>query len=168
MANSERRMIIEARMTRLRSSTHNLPRALARLVSSFVIDSLCSPLRGSRWLSVSLCSALVSSFLFVAPVQGADSRWVERLAFWSWSELETLSSDIHEREQQLATLPELMLINSCLRIGLKTGYTTEEDVRWFELTLKEAAKTLSVSPAFLKKLHRMRRPLQSAECGAQG
>ena len=137
-------MIIEARMTRLRSSTHNLPRALARLVSSFVIDSLCSPLRGSRWLSVSLCSALISSFCFLSPVQGADSRWVERLAFWSWSELETLTTDIYAHEQQLATLPELMLINSCLRIGLKTGYTTEEDVRWFELTLKEAATVDSI------------------------
>jgi len=71
-------------------------------------------------------------------VQGADSRWVDRLAFWSWNELGALDSGIREREQQLAKLPELMLINSCIRVGLKTGYTTDEDVRWFELALKEA------------------------------
>ena len=108
-------------MMRLWYSAQNLPRALARLVSSFTI--------------------LVSSF---CPVHGADSHWVERLAVWSWSDLESLRTGIHEREQQLTTLPELMLINSCLRIGLKTGYTTEEDVRWFELTLKEAASVDSI------------------------
>jgi signal transduction histidine kinase len=76
--------------------------------------------------------------------RGADSRWVERLAVWDWSELETLDAGIRERELQLVKLPGLMPINSCLRIGLKTGYTTDEDVRWFELTLKEAAPVDSV------------------------
>lgn len=78
--------------------------------------------------------------LFAATMaQGADSRWVEGLAFWSWSELKGLDQQIAAHEQKLGTLPEMMLINSSLRIGLKTGYTTEEDVRWMELTLKEAA-----------------------------
>lgn len=87
----------------------------------------------------------VLAFLAAATLSaGADSRWVDRIAFWSWPELETLNNGIHEREQQLARLPELMLINSCLRVGLKTGYTTEEDVRWFELTLKEAASVDSI------------------------
>ena len=85
-------------------STKSTPRAFARQPLSF-------------WL-VSSFVILISSF---SHVHGADSRWVERLAFWSWSELETLSTGIHEREQQLARLPELMLINSCLRVGLKTG-----------------------------------------------
>lgn len=80
-----------------------------------------------------LAFALLHSSLTFA----ADSRWVDRLTFWSWGELEKLESGIRGREQQLASLPELMLINSCLRVGLKTGYTTEEDVRWFDLTLKE-------------------------------
>jgi hypothetical protein len=71
--------------------------------------------------------------------QGADSRWVERLAFWSWSELHGIDTRIEETQRKLDSLPELMLINSSLRIGLKTGYTTEEDVRWMELTLKEEA-----------------------------
>jgi len=108
-------------------STKSLPCALARhrslfrLYSSFVI--------------------LISSFF---PAQGAESHWTERLAFWSWGELESLGSGISAREQQLAALPELMLINSSLRVGLKTGYTTEEDVRWFELTLKEAASVDSI------------------------
>ena len=114
-------------MRRPPPSTKRTPRAFARHPSSF-------------WL-VSSFVILISSF---SSVQGADSRWVDRIAFWSWSELETLSIGIHQREQQLATLPELMLINSCLRIGLKTGYTTEEDVRWFELTLKEAASVDSI------------------------
>lgn len=76
--------------------------------------------------------------------QGADVRWVEGLAFWSWGELQSLQQQVAAHEQQLNTLPELMLINSSLRIGLKTGYTTEEDVRWFELTLKEASTADSI------------------------
>ncbi len=103
------------------SSKKGLPRALARLVASFFI--------------------LVSSFF---PAQAAESHWTERLAFWSWHELETLEARIQAHDRQLAALPELMLINSSLRIGLKTGYTTEEDVRWFELTLKEAVKVDSI------------------------
>ncbi|MEZ5384031.1 MAG: histidine kinase [Prosthecobacter sp.] len=91
---------------------------------------------------------IVSSFLILISslqqARAADSRWVDRLAFWSWGELENLNAGIRAHEQQLATLPELMLINSCLRIGLKTGYTTEEDVRWFEVALKEAAPVDSI------------------------
>jgi len=75
---------------------------------------------------------------------GADSRWVERLAFWSWNEVHALDQQIASHEQKLAVLPELMLINSCLRIGLKTGYTTEEDVRWMELSFKEATLADSI------------------------
>ncbi len=103
------------------SSTKSLPRDLVRLVSSFVI--------------------LISSF---ASAGAVDSHWTERLAFWSWHELETLEACIQAHDRQLAALPELMLINSSLRVGLKTGYTTEEDVRWFELTLKEAARADAV------------------------
>ena len=103
------------------SSTKSLPRDLVRLVSSFVI--------------------LISSF---ASAGAADSHWTERLAFWSWHELETLEARIQAHDRQLAALPELMLINSSLRVGLKTGYTTEEDVRWFELTLKDAARADAV------------------------
>ena len=103
------------------SSTKSLPRDLVRLVSSFVI--------------------LISSFAYAG---AADSHWTERLAFWSWHELETLEARIQAHDRQLAALPELMLINSSLRVGLKTGYTTEEDVRWFELTLKDAARADAV------------------------
>lgn len=84
---------------------------------------------------------LLSSF---SPAQASDSRWVDRLAFWSWRQLDQLESGIHQREQELATLSELLLINSSSRIGLKTGYTTEEDVRWFELALKEPATVDSI------------------------
>jgi signal transduction histidine kinase len=92
--------------------------------------------RRLRWLVRMKC--LLALLTVTSLAQGADSRWVDRLAFWSWNELRTLESGIRERDQQLAKLPELMLINSCIRVGLKTGYTTDEDVRWFELALKEA------------------------------
>ncbi|WP_395716784.1 sensor histidine kinase [Prosthecobacter sp.] len=129
-------------MTTPQFSTNQQRSALARLVVSFVIASLRSLLRSSTRfavLAVSLCSALQSSFAL-----GVDSRWVDRLAFWSWGELETLESGIRERDQRLARLPGLMLINSCLRVGLKTGYTTDEYVRWFELTLKESTSVDSI------------------------
>ncbi|WP_395743669.1 sensor histidine kinase [Prosthecobacter sp.] len=81
----------------------------------------------------------MSLLLATTAAQSADARWVDRLAFWSWSEMDELDRQMAADEKKLGTLPELMLINSSLRIGLKTGYTTEEDVRWMELTLKEAA-----------------------------
>ena len=83
---------------------------------------------------------LIVLFLsFLCAAEGADSRWVERLAVWSWSELYGIDTRFEETQRKLESLPELMLINSSLRIGLKTGYTTEEDVRWMEITLKETA-----------------------------
>lgn len=83
---------------------------------------------------------LLLPLLFAATLaQGADSRWVERLAFWSWHELQGIDTRASTIDQTLKSLPEIMLINSSLRIGLKTGYTTDEDVRWMELTLQEAA-----------------------------
>ena len=85
-------------------------------------------------------TVLIVLFLsFLCDTQGADSQWAERLAFWSWNELHGMDIQLEETQRNLESLPELMLINSSLRIGLKTGYTTEEDVRWIELTLQEAA-----------------------------
>jgi signal transduction histidine kinase len=95
---------------------------------------------GTFWLYAAFV-ILISSFF---PARGADSRWVDRLAFWSWNELGALESGIRERDQKLTHLPEIMLINSCTRVGLKTGYTTDEDVKWFELTLKEAQPADSI------------------------
>lgn len=103
-------MSIEARMPKSSSKPWS---ATAALLSAFVM--------------------LHSSFAF------ADSRWVENLAFWSWSDLQSLETQIREHEQRLSQLAEPLMINSNIRIGLKTGYTTDEDVRWFELTLKQAA-----------------------------
>lgn len=103
-------MNIEARMPKSSSKPWS---ATAALLSAFVM--------------------LHSSFVF------ADSRWVENLAFWSWSDLQSLETQIREHEQRLSQLAEPLMINSNIRIGLKTGYTTDEDVRWFELTLKQAA-----------------------------
>jgi signal transduction histidine kinase len=68
----------------------------------------------------------------------ADSQWVSRLAFWSWGEQDKLEQRLQEVETQLRVLPELALINSSIRVGLKTGHTTEEDVRWIEVSLPEA------------------------------
>lgn len=75
---------------------------------------------------------------------GVDSGWVERLAFWSWPEQTSIVQDMDTVRQKLAALPELTPVNSSLRIGLKTGYTTEEDVRWMELTLREPGTVDSV------------------------
>ena len=95
--------------------------------------------------------------LLVAHVLGsstcaADSGWAERLAFWSWADMEVLQNGIQQRDQKVASLPELALINSSIRIGLKTGYTTDEDVRWMELTFKEArhADTIVLVPPLAK------------------
>lgn len=76
--------------------------------------------------------------------QGAESRWAERLAFWSRPELERIDAKIDAVEKKLATLPELNPVNTSLRVGLKTGYTTEEDVRWMEITLRETSMVDSV------------------------
>lgn len=82
--------------------------------------------------------ALLSAFVLLhSPRAFADLRWVERLAFWSWGDLQMLESQIHEHEQRLSQLAELLLINSNICIGLKTGYTTSEDVRWFELHFEQ-------------------------------
>jgi len=83
-------------------------------------------------------AALLSAFVFVHSSSAfADSRWVERLAFWSWGDLQKLETQIHDHEQQLSQLAEMLLINSNICIGLKTGYTTSEDVRWFELKFEQ-------------------------------
>lgn len=81
-----------------------------------------------------------------------DSLWVERLAFWSRAELQSLDDAIRDHELRLRSLPELALINSCIRIGLKTGYTTAEDVRWMEITLKQPAQadTIALVPPLAK------------------
>ncbi len=76
--------------------------------------------------------------------QGADTGWLGRLAFWSRPRLESFDAAIRDLDRSLAALPEMMPVNSCVRVGLKTGYTTAEDVRWMEVTLKEASTVDSV------------------------
>ncbi len=85
-------------------------------------------------------------FLLIAATlsHGADAGWVERLAFWSRSETEALDNSIRALEKELAALPQMTPVNSCVRVGLKTGYTTAEDVRWMEVTLKEPSTVDSV------------------------
>ncbi|MFO1441459.1 MAG: histidine kinase [Verrucomicrobiaceae bacterium] len=85
-------------------------------------------------------AALLSSFVILhSSFATAESHWVEKLAFWSWNDLQSVETQIRDHEQRLSQLAEPLMINSNIRIGLKTGYTTEEDVRWFELTLKQPA-----------------------------
>lgn len=93
-----------------------------------------------------VCAATVLlALLLQMPASfAADSHWAERLAFWSWGDLQSLDASIQDRTQRLRPLSEIALINSCIRIGLKTGYSTEEDVRWMEITLREAAKVDAV------------------------
>ncbi|MBL9115004.1 MAG: hypothetical protein JNJ83_08345 [Verrucomicrobiaceae bacterium] len=98
-------------------------------------------------------AALLASFVILhSSFAVAESRWAENLAFWSWGDLRTLDTQIHDHEQRLSRLAEPLMINSNLRIGLKTGYTTEEDVRWFELTLKQptTADRIALIPPLAK------------------
>jgi len=48
-----------------------------------------------------------------------------------------MDNRIQEMDVKLRRLPEPAMINSSIRVGLKTGYTTEEDVRWIELALPQ-------------------------------
>lgn len=75
---------------------------------------------------------------------GGDSMWVERLALWMRGDLQSLDREISAIDATLRTLPELTQINSCVRVGMKTGYTTDEDVRWVEVTLHEPAQVDTV------------------------
>ncbi len=100
-----------------------------------------------------LSCALLSSFvIFHSSWALAESIWVENLAFWSWSELEQIDRHVHEHDARLAKLAAPLMVNSSSRIGLKTGYTTEEDVRWFELALKQpsTADTIVLVPPLAK------------------
>ena len=71
--------------------------------------------------------------------QAGASPWSERLAFWARGDLRRLDARLADLDAGLAGLAELVLVNSSVRVGLKTGYTTGEDVRWVELTLRETA-----------------------------
>ncbi len=81
----------------------------------------------------------------VAMAGEPSSSWAERLGFWSWGEFHQLDARLGEVEAQLQQLAEPALVNSSIRVGLKTGYTTEEDVRWLELELPEAEMADSVA-----------------------
>lgn len=65
--------------------------------------------------------------------------WAERLAFWVGAELRQTDARLTQIDAELSGLAYPALVNSSTRIGLKTGYTTEEDVRWLELELPKAA-----------------------------
>jgi len=74
-----------------------------------------------------------------ALTQGADPGWAERLAFWVHGEVQRLTQRIEVIDRTLGPLPELTMINSSTRVGLKTGYETDEEEIWLELTLAEPA-----------------------------
>ena len=82
---------------------------------------------------------LPALFAAVLLGQAGASPWSERLAFWARGELRRFDTRLAALDARLAGLAELALVNSSVRVGLKTGYTTGEDVRWIELTLREAA-----------------------------
>lgn len=76
--------------------------------------------------------------------QVGASPWSERLAFWARGDLLRLDARLTDLGGELASLAELAQVNSSVRVGLKTGYTTGEDVRWMELTLRETAQVDTV------------------------
>ncbi|TDU80746.1 histidine kinase [Prosthecobacter fusiformis] len=84
-----------------------------------------------KFLSTLMTAAFLS--------QAVDSQWVRGFGFWAWGDLQRMDHRLEELDQQLATLPEMVPINSSIRVGLKTGYTTTEDTRWIEMKLPETA-----------------------------
>lgn len=100
--------------------------------------------RAFTWPLHLLTVLLLAFFMHPSHAAAADSHWAERLAFWSWRDLQTLDASILDHTQRLQALPEIALINSCIRVGLKTGYSTDENVRWMEITLREAAPVDSI------------------------
>jgi signal transduction histidine kinase len=78
--------------------------------------------------------------------------WSEHLAFWSWSEFRQVDRRLAEIDDTLAVMAAPALINSCIRIGLKTGYTTSEDIRWIELSFDPPtlADTVALLPPLAK------------------
>ena len=97
-------------------------------------------------------SALLSVLAASALVEPTAVPLTERLAFWSWGEFQRLDARLGEIDGALAEVAAPALVNSSMRIGLKTGYTTEEDVRWMELELPSAmtVDTLVLAPPLAK------------------
>jgi len=88
----------------------------------------------------------------LAVAQATDSGWVERLAFWIHGDLQQLTQRIEVIDRTLRTLPELTMINSCTRVGLKTSYENDEGEIWLELTLAQPAPadTVALIPPLAK------------------
>ncbi len=96
--------------------------------------------------------AIAAAAAAAALADSPPTPWAERLAFWSWGEFRRLDERLGEIDASLAGLASPALVNSSLRIGLKTGYTTEEDVRWMEVELPAAAlaDTIALVPPVAK------------------
>ena len=87
---------------------------------------------------------LLSTLTAALLAQGVDTGWVERLAFWIHGDVQRLTQRIDAIDRTVSTLPELTMINSSTRVGLKTNYETDEDEIWLELALAEPALVDSV------------------------
>lgn len=96
-----------------------------------------------------LLSVIAAATVLADP---ASPPWSERLAFWSWAEFKQIDHRLEVIDQSLADMPTPALVNSCIRIGLKTGYTTSEDVRWIELLFDRPtlADTVALLPPLAK------------------
>jgi len=81
-----------------------------------------------------LSVAILSSTLLA---QSGDSHWVERLAFWTRSDLLAMESRLLDIDSQLKNLPALTQINSAGSIGFKTDFMPDEEELWVEVTLPE-------------------------------
>lgn len=83
---------------------------------------------------------------------GMAAGWAETLSFWSWRELRRLDERLAELDTELSVLAAPAMVNSNVRAGLKTGYTTEEDVRWMEVELAApaVADTVVLVPTMAK------------------
>lgn len=96
-----------------------------------------------------LLSVLAAATLLA---DSASPPWSERLAFWAWTEFKQIDQRLDEIDQSLAVMPAPALVNSSIRIGFKTGFTTTEDVRWIELLFEQPtlADTVALLPPLAK------------------
>lgn len=71
--------------------------------------------------------------------QAGDSQWVERLAFWTRTELLGIETRLKEIDSKLSRLPVLTQINSAGSIGFKTDFMPDEEELWVEVSLPKTS-----------------------------
>jgi signal transduction histidine kinase len=82
-----------------------------------------------------------ATLLITASLLGAtgSSRWTERLAFWSRTELQTMQHRLDEIDTELAGLPVPRMAHTSSRSGFQTSRVDESEPLWVEVSLEREA-----------------------------